>query len=224
MHTETQKKLWKIGLHGLFQSVVLQKADVRFLVSSFQGLFWIWWLNEWLKSTLSAKLLCGWLSSRPAGWSCLGLPAASWTCLNLWVWTLLGSHWANNLYYCNTDAISFWGGWGEEEEHSASVQNKDFVFHLWQSCSSPNFASCPTMCRPVLLWIRDLLCRCCWWASHLTARVCNWCCTAFPLYTTEFCMRLMFAVQQNVSLNFSFPRLKLHVCVWRMKKAGCHIW
>lgn len=42
MHTEAQKKLWKIGLHGLFQSVVLQKADVRFLVSSFQGLFWIW--------------------------------------------------------------------------------------------------------------------------------------------------------------------------------------
>lgn len=150
MHIEAQKKLWKIGLHGLFQSVVLQKADVPFLVSSFQGLFWIWWLNEWLKSTLSAKLLCGWLSSRPAGWSCLDLPAASWTCLNLWVWTLLGSHWANNLYYCNTDTISFWGGWGEEEEDSASVQNKDFVFRLWQSCSSLNFASCPKMCRPVL--------------------------------------------------------------------------
>lgn len=57
---------------------------------------------------------CGWLSSRPAARSCLGLPAANWTCLNLWAWTLLGSRWANNLCCCGTDATLFRGVGGKK--------------------------------------------------------------------------------------------------------------
>lgn len=154
----------------------------------------------------------------PAGWSCLDLPAASWTYLNLWVWTLLGSHWANNLYYCGTDAISFLG---ERKRSSLHLFKTKTVLWLWQCCSSLNFTNCPRMCRPELK-----LCSCESGAcsevaasglTHLTAWVCNWGWTAFLLYTTEFYMQLVFAVQQNVSLSFLFSRLNLDMYV-------CEVW
>lgn len=37
MHTEAYKKPWKIGLHGLFQSVILQNADVHFFWLQLSG-------------------------------------------------------------------------------------------------------------------------------------------------------------------------------------------
>lgn len=211
--TCTQKPIKSPGklVYMVFSSLSSCKMQMYiFFLTPVVGFFGFGWLYEWVKSTFSTKSLYRWLSSTPAGWSCLGLPAASWTCLSLWIWTLLVSHWANNLYYCDTDAISLLG---EGEELSASVQNKDFMLWIWQCCSSLYFTYCSRMCRPELsscscesgTFLKLLLtcfssdCLCLWLVLNSFSAPHNQVLHAACVCSTEKCF-----------LTFLTPKLKLH--------------